>query len=174
MARNEYIIKFGGLAIGNHTFQFEIGNKFFENNDLVDFNNVHLNVNLEFIKQSSLIVLNFHITGTLGLQCDRCLIDFDQKIEAKHTMFVKHGNEETESEEVIMLAHGETEVDLSQALYEFVILASPQRRVPCDTNKKIKCDTETLKKLDGIIVEEEPKEETNPIWDKLKNINNNN
>jgi uncharacterized metal-binding protein YceD (DUF177 family) len=69
------------------------------------------------------------------------------------------------------LPHGENELDLQQHLYEFIMLALPIKRVhPNDEEGNSTCDPVMLKKLDELIVDEEPG--TDPRWDELKKLKN--
>jgi uncharacterized metal-binding protein YceD (DUF177 family) len=78
---------------------------------------------------------------------------------------------------MLVLREGMEEADISQYLYEYIELAIPYRKVPCEDEDledvNVKCDEETLAKYNELKTEEEP-DNTNPEWDKLKNINFNN
>ena len=175
MKPNRVIIQFGGLGIGTHLFEFEVNSKFFESIEYSEIQKANVLASIEFVKQNSVMTLNFHIKGTVGITCDRCVGEYDLPIEGRETMYVKNGNVDESTDTLIVLPHGETEVDLTRYLYEFVVIALPQRRVPCEIDAdKYKCDEETLKKLSGFKVEDEPIHTNNNVWDELKKIKFNN
>lgn len=176
MKPNRINIQFGGLGVGTHLFEFEVNSKFFETIEYSEIQRANILVSIEFVKQNSVMTLHFHIKGTVGITCDRCAGDYDITIENRETMFVKNGDTEESTDTLIVLPHGETEVDLTKYLYEFIVVALPQRRVPCEIDAdKYKCDEETLKKLEAFSVEDEPSlPNTNNVWDELKKIKFNN
>ena len=175
MKPNRVIIQFGGLAIGTHLFEFEVNSKFFETIEYSEIQKANILASIEFVKQNSVMTLNFHIKGTVGILCDRCVGEYDLPIEGRETMYVKNGNVEEATDTLIVLPHGESEVDVTKYLYEFIAIALPTRKVPCEIDaEKYKCEEETLKKLTTFTVEEEPKHTNNNVWDELKKIKFNN
>jgi uncharacterized metal-binding protein YceD (DUF177 family) len=79
-----------------------------------------------------------------------------------------------DNEELLILPHGEFEIDVAQYIYEMIVLSVPLRRVhPGIKDGSLK--TEALTKLKQLAVKEkkeEKKEEENidPRWDKLKQL----
>lgn len=176
MRPNRVIIQFGGLAVGTHLFEFEVTDKFFENIEYSEIEKANILAKIEFVKQNSVTTLNFSFEGTVGITCDRCAGDYDMPIKGNESMYLKHGEPDESTESLIVLPYGESEVDLTKYLYEFIAVALPSRRVPCEIDKvKYKCDEETLKKLNDFAVEEEPEASSdNNVWDELKKIKFNN
>ena len=174
MGNKQFVIQFGGLSVGRHDYEFEVGSKFFESFEYSEVHQANVKVKLEVVKQNNVLTLNFEIGGTVGIECDRCLAAFNIPVNSKQSLVVKHGDTEETNDEILVLPHGSTEVNIAQPLYEFINLAVPARKVPCEISKKYKCDTETLNRLNDVSVDESPEEESNPVWDQLKNINFNN
>lgn len=171
--RKEYIIQFVGLSVGEHLFEFNISDSFFEDLDYSEIKQGNINVILKLLKQSSMMVLNFEISGTVRMNCDRCAAEFDLPINGNYKLIVKVGGNDAsgEDDDIITIAANEHELDLSQYLYEYITLSLPGKRVhPDDKKGKSTCDKEMLKKLDHFITEEEKKEENDPRWNDLKNI----
>lgn len=170
MGKKRYVLQLSGLSFGTHTFEFKVNDSFFETLEQTEFEKGNITVEVEVVKQNNVTTLKFNLNGTICLPCDRCLKEFDFPIHWEDQLFVKNGNTEESNETLLVLPEGETEVDLSQILYEFITLAVPSRRVPCEIDKKkYKCDKETLQKLGDISIEEEPSAE-NPLWEELKKI----
>lgn len=173
--RKEYIIQFVGLSIGEHLYKFNITDSFFENLDYSEIKQGNITVILKLLKQSTMMVLNFEISGTVRMNCDRCAAEFDLPINGDHRLIVKVGGNDAsgEDDDIITIAANEHELDLSQYIFEYITLSLPIKRVhPDDKKGKSTCDKEILKKLDQFIIEEEKKddEETDPRWNGLKNI----
>lgn len=172
MGKSQYIVQFGGLSVGLHDFEFEVNDAFFKSIENSDIQKAHLLVDATLTKQNNLLQMQFHIEGTVGVDCDRCLKSFDYPVEADEHLVIKHGNPDESTDEILVIPEGQDEFDVSQYLYEYAILAIPARRVPCELDEeRFICDAETLNKLDNMVVDSE-KEETpnNPMWEQLNKI----
>jgi uncharacterized metal-binding protein YceD (DUF177 family) len=117
------------------------------------------------------------IKGKVELQCDRCLENYRQKIKQKTDFFVKFGEKEfEEGENVIWILPEENHLNLAQLIYEYVILSIPLRHVhPKNENGERECNKEMLNKLKNYMVSQNDEEvSTDPRWDALKKLGNNN
>lgn len=172
----KYNVEFKGLKEGLHDFEFEVDNKFFAyfEDSLVDIGEVTVNVILE--KRSSFMKLHFKIKGWLELTCDRCLENYPQPIKHKAEMFVKYGEKEfDDGENVIWVSSEEHHINLAQIIYEFITLSIPMRHVhPKNNEGKRKCNKEMLKKLKNYMRPESEDKTTDPRWDALRKLRNNN
>jgi len=166
--RNDFVIPFSGLNIGNHQFVFKIDDKFFDNFEYSEIKKGNVNVVLELEKQEQMLILDFDIEGTLHVMCDRCLDSYDQPIAGQERLIVKFGEQpEEESDEIVIIPVGQYQFDVSQYIYEYINLLLPYRLVhPEDENGKSLCDPEVIKKLEELSV----KKSTDSKWDILKNI----
>lgn len=173
MGKSQYKIQFGGLSVGEHQFEFEITDKFFEQYTESEITKANIQVTATLIKQNSLMQILFDFEGTVGLSCDRCLIEYNHPVSGKEKLVIKHGNPDESNDEILVLREGVDEANFSQYLYEYIMVALPGRRVPCedeDLDIDVECDEETLSKYYETKVDVEP----NPEWDQLKNIKFNN
>ncbi len=172
----EYTIPFVGLKQGLHQFEYQIDNTFFEHFEYDEFNASAVNVDLEFNKKTTMLELQFKATGTVNVNCDLTNEPFDLPIENEFFLVVKFGEEyNDENEELLTLPHGDYEVNIQQYIYELIVLAMPSKRVhPGVEDGTLKSDI--LEKLDELSPTEkttvENDEETDPRWDKLKNLLN--
>lgn len=172
MGKSQYIIEFGGLSVGVHEFEFEVDDKFFKNIENSEIERASVKVNATLTKQNNLLKMHFDISGTVGVECDRCIKHFDLPIENEEDLVIKYGNPTESSDDILIISDGETQFEISQYIYEYIILAIPARRVPCELNdKKFECDQEMLDKLDSLNApSDEEKESNNPIWEQLNKI----
>ena len=171
----EYLIPFIGLKLGKHHFEYQINNKFFEIFDYNEFQNSDIKVNVVLEKKSTMLELAFKHKGTVNVPCDLTSEDFDLPIKGKMNLIVRFGEAfNNDNEELLILPHGEFEIDVAQYIYEMIVLSVPLRRVhPGIKDGSLK--TEALTKLKELAVKEkkeEKKEEENidPRWDKLKQL----
>jgi len=170
--RKDYIIQFVGLSIGQHEFDFDIDDKFFEGLDYSEIKQGNIHIDLTLIKQSTMMVLHFDINGTVKMDCDRCTAPLSLPINGNYKLIVKVGGHESgdEDDDIITVAANEHQLDLTQYIYEYIALSLPIKRVHPDNEKgESTCDKKMLKKLEKFLIEEE-KEKTDPRWNELKNI----
>ena len=171
----EFLIPFIGLKLGKHHFEYQINNAFFEIFDYHEFNNSNIKVNVVLEKKSTLLELSFKHKGVVNVPCDLTSEDFDLPIKGQMKLIVSFGEEfNNENEELLILPHGEFEMDIAQYIYEMIVLSVPLRRVhPGVKDGSLK--TEALTKLNELTVKEEKeeikeKENIDPRWDKLKQL----
>ena len=171
----EYLIPFIGLKLGKHHFEYQISNAFFEIFDYNEYQDSNIKVNVVLEKKSTLLELSFKHKGVVNVPCDLTNEDFDLPIKGQMKLIVRFGEEfNNENEELLILPHGEFEMDIAQYIYEMIVLSVPLRRVhPGVKDGSLK--TEALTKLNELTVKEEKeeikeKENIDPRWDKLKQL----
>ena len=170
----EYLIPFIGLKLGKHHFEYQISNAFFEIFDYNEYQNSDIKVNVVLEKKSTLLELSFKHKGVVNVPCDLTSEDFDLSIKGKMKLIVRFGEEfNNDNEELLILPHGEFEIDLAQYIYEMIVLSVPLRRVHPGV-KDGSLNTEALTKLNELKVKEVKKEnkeeDIDPRWDKLKQL----
>lgn len=172
----EFTIPFVGLKEGIHQFDYTIDNTFFAHFEYEEFNDVDLKVVLDFTKKATLLELHFSVTGTINVNCDVTNEPFDLPIRNELFLVVKFGEEyNDENEELLIIPFGEYEINVQQYIYELIVLGVPSKRVhPGIEDGTLKSDI--LEKLEELSpkerVEKNDSEDTDPRWDKLKNLLN--
>ena len=173
MGKSQYKISFGGLSVGIHEFEFVLDEKFFKGIENSEIEKAELNVKAVLIKQNNTLQADFLIAGTVAVECDRCLKGFDFPIRAEESLVIKYGDPIESNDEILVIREGETEFDASKYLHEYIVLAIPARKVPCEIDKKkFKCDEDALAKLDSLSATEK-KETFNPMWEQLSKLKKN-
>jgi uncharacterized protein len=170
-----YILKIGGLKEGHYHEEFKIGKEFFEQFEESEIKEGALVAIVDMEKRISHIDMVIKISGEMKVACDRCLAMFMYPINCTNRLIVNFQNDQMEDSDpdIISVPSDEEELDLKQHFYDFVILSLPIRRVhPLDNKGKSTCDPEMLRKLNKLIIEEE--KVTDPRWDELKKLMNNN
>jgi uncharacterized protein len=169
-----YTIPLVGLKEGRHTYDFEIGNKFFEQFEGSEIREGNLQVIAELDKRSSHFDLVIKIEGVVRVECDRCLEKYDQPLKSENRLLIKSGKERDDSEpDLLTIAADEYELDISQYIYEFTHLALPLKKVhPEDKKGKSTCNPEMLQKLNELVIDIE--KTGDPRWDELKKLMNEN
>lgn len=172
---NEFLIPFIGLKLGKHQFDFQINKSFFERFDYHEYEDCDIKVTVVLDKKSTMLELSFKQKGTVNVPCDLTNEMFDLPVKAKLNLVVQFGeNFNNDNEELLILPHGEHQIDVSQYIYEMIVLSVPLKRIhPGIKDGTLK--TETLEKLTELSVKEQKKEskkeeEIDPRWDKLKQL----
>ncbi len=172
---NEFLIPFIGLKLGKHQFEYQINKAFFESFDYDEFESADIKVSVVFEKKNTMLELNFKHKGTIHVPCDLTNEMFDFPIKGKLRVIVQFGEEyNDDNDELLILPHGEHEINVAQILYEMIALSIPLRKVHPGV-KDGTLDSEALRKLNDLRIDE-VKEEDNtqenvdPRWDKLKQL----
>ncbi len=172
MQLKEFNIPFSGLKQGKHEFSYSIDNAFFESFGYDEFNAADLKVEVVLDKRSTVLELEFQAAGTVNVNCDLSNEPFDLPLEATMELVVKFGEEyNDEDDDILILPHGEHQVNIAQYVYEMLVLAVPAKRVhPGVQDGTLK--SELLDRLEEMQPKEKDdnKEETDPRWDALKNF----
>ena len=167
---NQFLIPFVGLKLGKHQFEFEINNTFFDRFDFKEYENSAVKVSLVLEKKATVLELNFKQSGTVTVPCDQTNEIFDLPIKAKLKLIVQFGEAfNDDNEALLILPHGEFQIDVSQYIYEMIVLSVPLKRI------------QKIKKESGLLIEnsENSKNENSksisnqnidPRWDKLKQL----
>ena len=172
---NEYLIPFVGLKIGKHQFEYQINKAFFDHFEYDEFESASIQVGLVLEKKSLMLELHFNHKGSVHVPCDVTGEMFDLPVQGNLKVVVQFGEEfNNENEELLILPHGEHQVDISQYIYEMIALSVPLKRVhPGVTDGTL--ESAALDKLNELRVTEiteeiEEDKEIDPRWDKLKQL----
>ncbi len=172
MRLKEFNIPFSGLKQGKHRFEYRIDNSFFEAFDYNEFNAAAVEVVVMLHKMSNMMELEMAAEGSVNLACDLTSEPFDQPIQAQLDLVVKFGEAfNDEDDEILVLPHGEHQLNIAQYIYEMLVLAVPSKRVhPGVADGSL--DSEVLKKLEELQPKKqrENSDETDPRWDALRNL----
>ncbi|MGV4529876.1 YceD family protein [Ornithobacterium rhinotracheale] len=176
-----YDVQFSGLKEGEHQFKFEIKQLFF---DLFtfeqEFQKPNIQVDLNLIKKSTFLELQFKLNGEVELICDITNEPYTQPIDGEMEIVVKFGEEFDDSDdEVLILPHGEYKVNVAQLIFELTLLSIPLKHINPDVDSEEMI--EALDLLDQYAPEDDDyddfdeevddeEEDIDPRWNKLKDL----
>ncbi|MEY4595404.1 MAG: hypothetical protein RIQ47_1814 [Bacteroidota bacterium] len=168
----DYVVEFGALPLGEHEFEFEVDDTFFQQfeNSILQHGKIDVLVVLE--KKSNMLLLDFTLQGEVTVTCDRCLDNMTLEMEGYTELIVKLGDHsEEEAEDVIMIPATEHQLDLAQYIYECISVMVPMRNVhPDDDEGNSTCNPEIIREIEKHQHSEAPGE-IDPRWEMLKKIN---
>jgi len=173
----EYEIAWQGLKPGIHLFMYDIDDPFMQARDgETGFKDWETRVTLKFDKHEGFFMLHFDIDGQVTVPCDRCGDDFRLRLWDEFDLVIKlMGEDAAELEDevdVAFIPRSETVIDVSDWLYEFVMLSVPLQHIhPNGPNGETGCNPEALKLLNQLSGHED--EQLNPLWKGLENLKTN-
>ncbi|TYB74136.1 DUF177 domain-containing protein [Bizionia gelidisalsuginis] len=170
----EFTIPFVGLKEGRHHFDYEIKKEFFDNFEYEDFNSSDLKIDVGFQKKSTLLELHFEVAGTVNINCDVTNEPYDQEIENSLDLVVNFGEEfNDENIDILILPHGEYEINIQQYIYELIVLSLPLKRIHPGVEDGT-LDSDILNKLEELSPKikdiKKDQEESDPRWNTLKQL----
>jgi uncharacterized metal-binding protein YceD (DUF177 family) len=176
-SRRKFEIPFVGLKQGVHEFTYELGNEFFTEKGAEDAENIQATVKLLLEKNTGFMLLKFIVGGKAGVNCDRCGNPLTADLWDEFNLVVKLTddpdmmNGQEEDADVFYISRTESHIDVSDWLYEFVMLSIPMQHV-CGEDEKGEsmCNKEVLQKLSEMKATTE-EHNANSIWkglDKFK------
>lgn len=187
---DKFKIDLKGMQADKLTYEFVLDNQFFANIDGPEVQKGKVNVVLTVKKNIASYELDFQTTGVVKVPCDRCLDDMEQPVETSDKLFVKFGKEfSEEGNNIVVIPAEEGEINVAWFIYEFVALAVPMKHVhapgKCNKtmvgklNKHLKNNADEEEEdavfddSDDDAIADQPKD-TDPRWDELKKILDNN
>ena len=173
---SQYDLNLAKLALKTHHFEYELGADFFALFDQPLVEQGHLHAEVELLKTERLMTLNFHITGTVRLTCDRSLDEFDQPLDIQEQLLVRFGDEAKELDDNVLQITPETQtLPLAQHLYDYIGLALPMKKLHPRFQDEADDNPDAPTKLifstrpaDDAPDDDEP---ADPRWAALRNLN---
>lgn len=175
----QYRIPFSGLKPGKHQFEFDVDKHFFDEYEYSIVKDGALKVIVELNKQETMMIADFRLSGTISLTCDVCLSSFPAETNMEERVIFKFDDPaeaDYDNEDIVVLSRNAFELDTAMYIYEFINLAVPFYSRCGVQGGKANCDEQMLTQLDKLRSAEIQEEniQTDPRWDALKQIKNNN
>ena len=144
---NEFIIPLNGLAAGKNAFFWQADREFFVNFENAEVLDAQLDIDAFVEKSGRYIGVDCDIRGWVVVECDRCLEDLEVPVDVEVRLSVKFGEVDSSEEiqdgerEVVFIPVDNTELDMSQVIYDYVCTSLPLQRVHEDGE----CNPEMMK-----------------------------
>ncbi len=185
-----YNIVLKDLNSETRTVEFDLNDEYFKKIDSPEVQKGNIKAKVSVQKKLSTFELTFSIDGSILIPCDRCLDDMEQPIHYKEKLQVKFGDKFDEIDEIVIVPEADGGINVAWFLYEFIVLNIPMKHVhaPGECNKtmvtKLKKHITRHKSDDddedsGLEFDDEDdfsvdEVQTDPRWDSLQNISENN
>ncbi len=178
------------MPVGTQEFGYILDNEFFKNIEGEDVQKGEVKVTLIVKRNVATFELRFDLDGVIQIPCDRCLDDMDHEVKSQETLYVKFGEEYSEEgDNVVVIPESEGELNIAWFLYEFIALTIPLKHVhsagKCNKSMSAKLRKHVARTIDEGDEEDTPYDDeiddtpegeatTDPRWDELKKIIDNN
>jgi uncharacterized protein len=164
---DKFDIDIAKLGLGQHHFSFKIDQKFFELFDYSLVDRGDLDVKLELEKKTSFIALNYQISGTIELVCDRSLDQYDYPLDIEEKVILKYGEEPKElTDEIEIISYNTQKINVSNHIYEFISVAVPMKKL----HPRYDDETPDDQIIYSSSKDEESGQEIDPRWSELKKL----
>lgn len=186
----QYNIVLKDLPAGKSVKEFVLDDVFFKKIDSPEVQKGDVKAVVTIQKRNDVFELHFDMSGVILIPCDRCLDDMEQPITHKEDLLVKFGNTFSEEDEIVIVPESEGAINVAWFLYEFIILNIPIKHVHatgmCNKtmisklkkhiahSKDDNGDDNSLLELEDDDDNEMNDDATDPRWDALKDISDNN
>ena len=125
-----YTIAYKGLKSGSYEYDFQVDDALFEAYDRVEIKGGRCNAHVLLKRSETMLELNVTINGEVICECDRCLEDCPIAVDYEGDLVVKFSDEIDDYDgEVMWISPSEDMLDLTQYIYESIVLSLPYRRV---------------------------------------------
>ena len=146
-----YKIAYKGLKGGSYDFDFQVDDALFEAYDRVEIKGGRCDAHVDMKRSDTMLELHVSIGGEVICECDRCLEDCPVTVDYEGDLVVKFSDEIDDYDgDVMWISPSEDYLDLTQYIYESIVLSLPYRRV----HEEGGCNPEMLASF-GQITEEE-------------------
>lgn len=139
-----YSIAHKGLKSGRYDFGFTVDGELFRAYDSPDIVDGACDVAVRMERGDATLSLDVSVTGHVVVPCDRCLENCSVPVDFEGRLLVRISDEQGEYDgETMWISPADEAVDLSQYIYESIVLSLPYQRVHPDGE----CDPEMMKRF---------------------------
>ncbi|MDD3320535.1 MAG: DUF177 domain-containing protein [Paludibacter sp.] len=187
----QYNIVLKDISTEIHNFEFDLDDVYFKKIDSPEVQKGKVKAKVSVKKILSIYELNFQLDGTIIIPCDRCLDDMELTIRYKEKLQVKFGSTFSEEDEIVIVPESDGGINIAWFLYEFIVLNIPIKHVhaagECNKTMVTKLKTHITRKKsdddddDNSLMELDDDDDfstdetrTDPRWEGLPNITENN
>jgi len=178
--------------IDNETrvIEYDLDDAYFKKIDSPEVQKGNVKAKVSVHKKMNTYELQFQLDGSIIIPCDRCLDDMEQQIHYKEKLHVKFGDKFAEEDEIVIIPESEGAINVAWFLYEFIVLNIPIKHVhatgECNKTMVVKLKKHITRQKDDTDDDNSPLDfdddddftaeevQTDPRWDGLQNITENN
>lgn len=144
----DFVIQIKGLKIGKYEYDFPVDGVFFKKFENSYIYDASINAKIVLEKGGGWMNVTSIVTGTVTVECDRCLEDLLLPVDFTASMAVKFAknDDDPQSDDFIVVNPSDGELDLSQFIYDYICVNMPLQRV----HEEGECNPVMVEKLNGL------------------------
>jgi len=170
--------------------EYDLDDAYFKKIDSPEVQRGNVKSKVSVHKKLNTFELQFQLDGSITIPCDRCLDDMEQPIHYKEKLQVKFVDKFAEEDEIVIVPENEGAINVAWFLYEFIVLNIPIKHVhatgECNKTMVVKLKKHITRQKDDTDDDNSSLEfdddddftteevQTDPRWDGLQNITENN
>ena len=177
------------MTPGATQYEYHLDGHFFADMESADIHDADLDVKLTVTLKDDIYNLDFAVTGTITLLCDRCLDSLTLPVDTTYSIAVEYGDDyNDESDTLLTIPSSDAFLNVAYMLYDTVALTVPIKHVhpagQCNRMMSSLLNRHRAADIDG----EQPDDDTigyaddnesdgtspDPRWDALRKLNDNN
>lgn len=180
------------LPVGSHDFDYHLDKQFFVDMESADIRDANLDVHVNVVYKDDMYELTITIKGEITLICDRCLDELPCPVDTSYHIFVKYGPDYCDdSDELLEIPESDQYLNISYMIYDTVALTIPIKHVhplgKCNRAmssllKKHRAPGSMSDEDEGLVEDmmeeideaEDSEAPSDPRWDELKKLTDNN
>ena len=168
-----YCIDLPKLKTGQRKEQMHLGEDFCNLFEFSPFKTCDIEVNLLIERSAFMLDVTYSLSGTLDLECDRCLEVFSFPTATQMRIFYTFdpNMKTSEDDDVIFVESNTFLIDVTKELYDYLVISIPYRKVHEDAQGE--CSPEVMALIqteDSVIDAPEIPALTDSRWDALKKL----
>lgn len=180
------------LPVGSHDFDYHLDKEFFQNMENSDIRDGNIDVHTTVVNKGQYYDLTFNIKGELTLLCDRCLDEMQLPVETQYHIIVKYGPDfNDDSDDLLEIPESDNFLNVAYMIYDTIVLEIPikhvhplgkcnramssllrKHRAPGSLDDDAELQEELLD--EDLLDESDSTASTDPRWDALKNLTDDN
>lgn len=173
--RNVYQLPIRDITSNSQEFTFKIADEFFAQREESEIRAGVADATFMVHNVGSMFRISLNVIGEVVVACDRCLDDLTVPIDANYEFAVRMGDGNDEQDDVYYLAERDNAFDISDILYDTILLALPIVRY----HEEGECNQEMAGQLRKYAEHdedngEEDSQAVDPRWEALKKLKNDN
>lgn len=162
-----YTLQFSGLKLGEHFFEFDLENTFFDSCDSFGILGGTGKIIARLEKKETMMLLSLNLKTEVNVLCDRCNEMTRLMVNGNLELIYKFGEEDSLDETLIVLPYDSFQIDLFQPSYELFIVSLPSRFL----HENDACDPEIIKYLSNPNESKTENQSKDPRWSELDKLN---
>jgi len=190
---DKYKIDLKGMQAASVAYDYLLDSVFFADIDGPEVQKGRVQVHVTVRKTSHTYEFTFQTEGTVWVPCDRCLDEIEIPVSSTDTLIVKFGSEYAEEgDNIIVIPEEDGDINIAWFMYEFIALSLPMKHVhapgKCNKgmtgklSKHLRTSSSDEESDDSFGADEtmlmddqeESGDKTDPRWNELKKLLDNN